>query len=440
VGGVSVAVHAPAQAASPLRHRVRGNVLVLLCALYAILYFDRVNIATAGPNGLSSDLHLSAFQFGLAASAFALPYGLLQAFGGLAGDRFGARRTLVVVAAVCGVFTILTGLAGGLLSLLVVRFFLGLAEGTAFPTATHAMAEWLPVDRRGFGQGIVHAASRLSNALAPVIVAGLISVPGVGWRGSFVVAGLAGLGWSVIWWVYFRDRPVQHHSVRPIELRELEGAGRASRSVRPTPWRGLIRRIAPVTLTDFCYGWMLWVYLTWMPTFFNHQFGLGLGKSAVFTSITLIGGVVGDYYGGVLCDRILRRTGNLNRSRKTGLLIGFSGSALCVAPVLWVHSLIGVTACLAAAFFFLELCNSPLWSIPMDIAPQHSGAASGMMNTGFGIAGVIAAPTFGFIADRSGYAVALAVSGILLVVGLFTVRFIDTSPLHHPERSAVPVS
>jgi MFS family permease len=184
---------------------------------------------------------------------------------------------------------------------------------------------------------------------------------------------------------------------------------------------------------------MLWVYLTWMPTFFNQQFGLGLGKSAVFTSITLIGGVVGDYYGGVLCDRILRRTGNLNRSRKTGLLVGFSGSAVCVAPVLWVHSLAGVTACLACAFFFLELCNSPLWSIPMDIAPQHSGAASGMMNTGFGIAGVVAAPTFGFIADRSSYAVALAVSGVLLVLGLFTVQFIDTSPLNHPERSAVPV-
>lgn len=93
-----------------------------------------------------------------------------------------------------------------------------------------------------------------------------------------------------------------------------------------------------------------------------------------------------------------------------------------------------MTLCLTLAFFFLELCNSPLWTIPMDIAPQFSGAASGMMNTGFGIAGVIAAPTFGFIVDRGSYPTALAMSGILLVIGLFTVRFIDTSPLRHPEQ------
>ena len=341
---------------------------------------------------------------------------------------------LVLVAALCGVCTIATGLVGGLLSLLAVRFVLGAAEGSAFPTATHAMSTWLPVDRRGFAQGVVHGASRLSNALAPIIVAALISLPGFGWRGSFVLAGSLGIIWSSVWWFYFRDRPTQHHAVQPTELRELDRPDDVAVATEPTPWKLLVQRIAPVSLTDFCYGWMLWVYLTWMPSFFSKQFGLGLGKSALFTTITLIGGVFGDYAGGALCDMILRRTGNLLRSRRTGLIIGFTGSAICVAPVLWVHSLWGVTSCLALAFFFLELCNSPLWAIPMDIAPQFSGAASGMMNTGFGVAGVIAAPTFGFIVDHWDYPVALAASGVLLVIGLFTVRFINVSPLRHPER------
>jgi MFS family permease len=420
---------------TPLRHRVRGSVLVLLCALYAILYFDRVNIATAGPNGLNADLHLTPVQFGLAASAFALPYGLLQAFGGLIGDRLGARRTLGVVALLCGVFTIATGLVGGLATLLGVRFALGLAEGTAFPTATHAMAAWLPPDRRGFGQGIVHAASRLSNAVAPIIVAALISVSWLGWRGSFVIAGVAGVLWAGVWAIYYRDRPRDHPGVEPVELAELErtdepGPTTDGAAVRtPTPWRPLIRRIAPVTLTDFCYGWMLWVYLTWMPSFFSAQYHLDLKKSAFFTTVTLLGGVVGDWFGGALCDGLLRRTGDLSRSRKTGLVIGFTGSAVFVAPVLVVHSLAGVTVCLAVAFFFLELCNSPLWTIPMDIAPAHSGVASGLMNTGFGVSGVIAAPVFGFVVEHSGYPVALAMSAVLLIVGLATTRWISLRPL-----------
>ncbi len=410
-------------------HRIRGRVLLLLCALYAILYFDRVNISTAGPHGLVGDLHLSTFQFGLAASAFALPYGILQAVGGLAGDRFGARRALGVIAALCGLFTILTGVVSSLVMLLAVRFLLGLSEGAAFATATHAMSAWLPKDRRGFGQGVVHAASRLSNALAPLIVAGLISLPHVGWRGSFIVAGLAGTAWAVVWWRYFRDRPRDHPDVGHRELEELHDTADGAAVRRPPPWRPLIRRMAPVTVTDFCYGWVLWVYLTWMPSFFSSHFGLALGASAVFTSITLSGGFVGDWLGGLLSDALLRRTSSLGRARKAGLLIGLIGSAVFLLPVLIVHNVVGVTACLTVAFLFLELCNAPLWTIPMDVAPEHSGVASGLVNTGFGVAGVIAAPVFGLLAGAFGYPVALAFSAVLLAVGVVSVRFIKTSQL-----------
>lgn len=425
--------------ASPLRHRVRGNVLLLLCALYAILYFDRVNIATAGPNGLTADLGLSSFEFGLATSAFALPYALLQAFGGFFGDKAGARRTLVVVSIGCGVLTILTGLVNGLIALLVVRFLLGVAEGTAFPTATRAMSTWLPVDRRGFAQGIVHAASRGSNALAPVIVSALIAFEPLGWRGSFVIAGVAGAVWGVVWLLYFRDRPSEHPGVDEVELRELAGSGTASevpetsKATEPTPWRLLIRRMAPVTLTDFCYGWMLWLYLTWMPTFFSSQFGLDLKDSALFTMATLVGGVIGDWLGGSLVDRLLRRTSNLARSRKTGLVIGLGGTAVFIAPVTFLDGPVAITVCLGIAFFFLELCNSPLWTIPMDIAPQHSGAASGLMNTGFGVAGIVAPPVVGFLVDQATWGLAFGVSGVIVLLGLVSVRWISLRPLHHPE-------
>ncbi len=414
---------------SPLRNRVRGRVLGLLCVLYAILYFDRVNISTAGPNGLVSDLHLTSFQFGVTASAFALPYGLLQVFGGLAGDRFGARRALGLIAALCAVFTLATGFVTGLVTLLIVRFALGLSEGAAFATATHAMSAWLPKDRRGFGQGVVHASSRLSNALAPVIVAGLISLPHVGWRGSFLVAGAAGVVWALVWFRYYRDRPRDHEAVGRQELRELSDTADGGPVRRRPPWRKLIRRMAPVTLTDFCYGWVLWVYLTWMPSFFADHYHLKLGASSIYSAIVLLGGVVGDWLGGSLSDTLLRRTNRVGRARKTGLLIGLGGSAAFLVPVLFVHSLTGVTVCLTLAFLCLELCNSPLWTIPMDVAPEHSGVASGLVNTGFGLAGVLAAPVFGLLADHLGYPVALAFSAVLLVIGIISVKFINASQL-----------
>src|SRR4051794_41892388 len=76
-----------------MRHRVRGGVLGLLCVLYALSYIDRVNISTAAPF-IQGSLGLSKTQLGIALSAFALPYALLQVFGGWLGDKVGPRRTL----------------------------------------------------------------------------------------------------------------------------------------------------------------------------------------------------------------------------------------------------------------------------------------------------------------------------------------------------------
>ena len=58
-----------------------------------------------------------------------------------------------------------------------------------FPTATRAMQHWVETRRRGFAQGITHSFSRLGNSLTPIMVVAIMGI--VGWRGSFVVIGLA---------------------------------------------------------------------------------------------------------------------------------------------------------------------------------------------------------------------------------------------------------
>jgi sugar phosphate permease len=206
-------------------------------------------------------LHLSKAQFGMVISAFSLPYALTQVIGGALGDRLGARRMLGVVGIVWGVATVVTGFAGGLVGLVAARGLLGVSEGAAFPTGTRAMSKWLPPDRRGFGQGIVHGASRISNAVSPLVVAVLIAW--LGWRGSFLAAGVLSVVWAVVWVTWFRDRPQDHNAVGAQELEELV-YGDEPPVRTPTPWRALIRRLAPLTAVDFTYGWMLWVYLTWI--------------------------------------------------------------------------------------------------------------------------------------------------------------------------------
>jgi nitrate/nitrite transporter NarK len=176
--------------------------------------------------------------------------------------------------------------------------------------------------------------------------------------------------------------------------------------------------VLPVTLVDFCYGWTLWLFLSWIPSFFYKSYHLDLKHSAVFSAGVFLAGVVGDTVGGVLSDWILRRTGRLGLARSGVIAFGLLGAATVLTPLLFTRDLTTVTLCLSAAFFCAELVVAPIWAVPMDIAPAHAGTASGMMNLGFGLAGVISPVAFGYALDVTGsWTVPFIASIALLVVG-----------------------
>lgn len=420
----SAPVTASRTKATPIWGRVRGRVVLLLCIMYAIAYIDRTNISTAGPTMMKA-LGLTSGEFGIAVAAFSLPYALLQIFGGNIGERIGPRKALFWIGTLWALATIATGFSVGLLSLAGARLLLGLTESAAFPTATSAMSRWVPPDRNGFVQGIVHSASRLGNAVAPMIVAGLIALgdlwngPLAGWQISFILVGILSAVWAVLWVSLFRDRPREYKDITAQELSELPPQVEL-KDRPPVPWKRLIRTILPVTFVDFGYGWTLWVFLTWIPSFLSNQFGLALGKYALFTTFVLLAGVVGDTLGGVMGDRLLRRTGNLRSARRTVLLTGLLGSLACLAPLLFHPNLVAATITLSLSFFFLELCNATLWAIPMDVAPEWAGTASGMMNTGFGIAGIVSPILFGALVDATGWQWPFAASILLLAAAAVT--------------------
>jgi sugar phosphate permease len=375
-------------------------VLGLLCVMYFITYVDRVNIATAASE-IKRELSLSNTQLGLVFSAFAYPYALFQILGGWVGDRLGPRLTLFLCGVIWATATMLTGLAGSLTTLFLFRLMLGFGEGATFPCATRAMQSWTSADRRGFAQGITHAFARFGNAVTPPIVAALIAL--VTWRGSFVALGCVSLVWVMVWVWYYRNNPAEHAGITSEELDRLPNRGRALTTTRPiVPWKPLLRRMLPVTAVYFCYAWTLWLYLNWLPSFFLHEYKLDLGRSALFASAVFFAGVVGDVLGGVISDSILRRTGDLRRARRDVVVAGFLGSFLCLLPIFATHDLRIIAVCLGAALFCAEIVIGPMWSIPMDITAKHSGTASGIMNTGSAIAGILSPLAFGFIIDRTG--------------------------------------
>jgi MFS family permease len=158
----------------------------------------------------------------------------------------------------------------------------------------------------------------------------------------------------------------------------------------------------PVTVVYFCYGWTLWLFLSWIPQYFLHSYNLNLKNSAIFSSAVFGAGVIGDTLGGLVTDRLYRRTGSLTRARSAMVAACMLLSLLSLLPLLFVHNLYASVACLSAGFFFAELTIGPMWAIPMDIAPAYSGTASGMMNTGSALAAIISPVASGYLIDRFG--------------------------------------
>jgi MFS family permease len=372
-------------------------VLFLLCLMYLITYIDRVNISTAAVD-IRKEFDLTNTQLGLVFSAFAYPYAIFQIIGGWVGDNFGPRRTLFACGLIWAVATILTGLSGGLVSLFLFRVMLGFGEGATFPTATRAMQYWTPAGRRGFAQGITHSFARFGNAVTPPLVAWLMAA--FTWRGSFFILGSLSMIWVFLWFWYFRDEPKDHPAMTDDVLATLPVRGAATRP--QVPWGRLVPRILPVTITYFCYGWVLWLFLSWIPLFFINSYKLDIKQSAIFSLGVFLAGVVGDTLGGVMSDWLYHKTGKLRLARLSVILLGFVGAFVSLVPMLYVHDLNIIAFCLASGFFFAELIIGPIWSVPMDIAPKYSGTGSGIMNTGSAVAAIISPLIAGILIDKTG--------------------------------------
>lgn len=412
------------------------GVLFLLCLMYLITYIDRVNISTAAAV-IKTEFGLSNTQLGLIFSAFAYPYAVFQIIGGWVGDHFGPRRTLFACGLIWAVATILTGLAGGIVSLFLFRVLLGFGEGATFPTATRAMQYWTPAGRRGFAQGITHSFARLGNAITPPLIAWLMAL--YTWRGCFIILGGISLIWVFAWLWYFRDEPKDHPAITDSELATLPARGPAG--TRPkVPWRLLVPCILPVTFVYFCYGWTLWLFLSWIPLFFINSYKLDIKQSAILSLGVFLAGVIGDTLGGVVSDGLYHRTGNVRFARLSVILVGFVGACASLVPMLYVHDLNIIALCLSAGFFFAELIIGPIWSIPMDIAPKYSGTASGIMNTGSAAAAIISPVVAGILIDKTGnWELPFIVTMGLLALGTalsFTMR--SNQPFE--ERAAEPVA
>ncbi|MBE0733457.1 MFS transporter [Escherichia coli] len=388
-----------------------------------LMYVDRVNLsATAGL--IKDELGLSNTELGVIFSAFAYTYAVFQIIGGWFVDRLGSRRMIIFCGIIWVIATMATGFVGGFISLFLARLLLGVGEGAALPSQARAITYWFKPQQRGFVQGVTHSFSRLGNAITPPIIVALVAF--WSWRGAFISLAIVTFIWLISWIISYKDDPRDHSGMTEEELEGVPIFEKKDLKVKaePTPWRALIKRMGPTMGVYFCYGWTSWLFFTWLPTFFMHGRGMDLKSSALFTAGVFLSGVVGNTVGGVISDKVLKMTGNLVAARRNVILFSFISVLFLLVPVINTDSLLIMTICLSVAFFCLELTIGPIWAVPMDITPKYVGIASGLMNAGSAVAGIISPIVFGIIIDKTGnWSLPFYGSVALLIIGIFLTFF-----------------
>src|SRR4029453_1655563 len=176
--------------------KVTRALVLLLGASVFLNYVDRGAIAVAAPL-MKGELNLSATEFGTAVSAFFWIYAPVQLIVGWLCDRFSVYKMMALGVIVWAASTLLMGLAGGFLSLLVLRVMLGIGESIAFPGSSKIIARHVPAESRG----MANAAVATGLALGPAVgtLAGGMIIASYGWRAMFFAFGLATLIWLVPW-------------------------------------------------------------------------------------------------------------------------------------------------------------------------------------------------------------------------------------------------
>ncbi|MDB6158900.1 MAG: D-galactonate transporter DgoT [Gammaproteobacteria bacterium] len=425
----SAAVDSSAAAAETAARptRTRFLILALITVGTLINYLDRTVISVAAPF-LQEDLRLDPFYMGLAFSAFSWSYAAAQIPGGVLLDRIGVRLTYFLSVTIWSLCTALQGLSSGLASLLSARLALGVAESPAFPCNSRVLSTWFPQHERARATGVYSIGQYFGLAfLSPVLF--WISAR-FGWRMLFVLVGLLGVLFGLVWLTVYRD-PQTSRSVNQSELQYIAAGGGLGDRAAPTKfdWRNIAfllrqRQVLGASIGQFASNSTLVFFLTWFPTYLATERHMGWIKVGFAAVLPFIAATIGVVSGGVLSDFLLRRTGSANMGRKLPVVAGLLLASSIVAANFLDNDAL-VIAIMSLAFFGQGMCNLG-WTLITDVAPKRLiGLTTGLFNLCANCAGIVTPLVVGFVVKVTGsFAWALAFIAALALCGVSSYVFL----------------
>lgn len=371
----------------------------ILFASTAINYIDRQTLSLLAPY-FKRDYHWSNTDYANIVVAFRVAYSIGQTVCGRLMDRLGTKTGLTLTVLWYSIVAMLTPLARGFYGFLGMRFLLGAGESGNWPGATKAVSEWFPKHERGLATALFDSGSSIGGAIAPLIVLRLYFHWGM--RPAFVIPGMLGVIWLIAWrWLY--HRPQEHPRISQSELDMILADSASDDAVlgRPPKWRELLKfrqtwgTIVARTFTDPVFFFIA----DWFPIYLVAK-GISLNSGLIAIWIPFVGADLGNFFGGWMSGRLIRRGWPVGKARKAVVVFGGIGVTLLIPTILTVN-LTTLTMLFAVSTFCYGAYTTIANVLPSDLFFAGSVASvSGMSGTGAAIGTIIVFELAGHLSDQ----------------------------------------
>lgn len=386
------------------------KIILVLSLTFGLVGLDRFILPVLFP-AFMEELGLTYEDLGNLVGILAVFWGLSAFAMGFLSDRVGRRKVLIPAVVIFSLMSVFSGMVGGLVSLLLIRAIMGLAEGPVASIGVAVAVEASHPKRRGMNNGIFQCMiSLMGNAIGPIIATQLLLV--TDWRAVFMIVGIPGLIMAAA--MFFL-------------VREPTPAEQVGTTVARSGFADLFRhRNVPLAmLTLMCAMGGIFVMGAMMPSYLTDYLGLSIQDMGVVTSAIGFGGALGQFAMPTLSDFI---------GRKVTILISY----ILAAVFIWLFTRTGADnqAALFWLLFFAALFNfSALATLAGPVAAEAAplgmiaSVAGLVIGAGEVFGGGVAPAIAGQIAGSSGIQHVFTFVIASLVLGFLIALFLkETAP------------
>ncbi|KAF7120530.1 hypothetical protein RHSIM_Rhsim13G0073600 [Rhododendron simsii] len=391
----------------------RVKVVAMIALALALCNADRVVMSVAiVPLSIANGWRQSFA--GVVQSSFLWGYLISPIAGGTLVDYYGGKVVMAWGVALWSLATFLTPWAAetSLWALLAMRVLLGIAEGVALPCMNNMIARWFPQTERSRAVGLAMAGFQLGSAVGLTLSPILMSQGGL--FGPFVIFGLSGFLWVLVWISATSSTPDRSRQISRYELEYIQSQSRKLQSsviqnksktakVIP-PFRRLLSKLPTwsVIVANAMHSWGFFVILSWMPIYFKTIYHVDLRQAAWFSAVPWSMMAFVGYFAGVLSDMLIQRGITVTLTRKIMQSIGFVGPGIALIGLTMAKRPSMASAWLTLAVGLKSFSHCGFLVNLQEIAPQYSGVLHGMSNTAGTFAAIVGTVGAGFFVELVG--------------------------------------